>query len=148
MKMPIENIKKIINTFNNEYKNNLYNYETQEMFVVNFNKYNWNNSPNLDVSLRNYIPQIKCNEFHDMVANNFNERKTLEKYGGEQIPLRKGMDTVPKPFVYDTNTKTKADSITKAVSNANAYTSYSSDVFTKEEMEELERMEEELDMQF
>ena len=84
-----------------------YDFDTKELFVKNWNKYNWSESPKLDAPLFKAIEKVKSDRFHDELAKMYNERKTVE-------------DTLYIPYRYPIDTTiTIANSIpiTNAISN-------------------------------
>lgn len=107
-------VERIINRFKEVHKTIDYNEETKELLIKNWHKYNWNISPKLDKPLYNNIEKIKSNEFHDYLANIYNQRTTIE----ENIPYRYGIEK--NEYGIDTTiTITNTIPITNSITNTN-----------------------------
>lgn len=56
-----------------------YDFQTKELLVKNWHKYNWSESPKLDKPLYENISKVKNKKFHDYLALIYNERLTISK---------------------------------------------------------------------
>lgn len=95
-----ETIERILSRFIKEYKMIDYDYETKEILIFNWYKYNWTKSPKFKISLDKFINQIKNSKFKDYV------KTVYEQYS---------IDTVSIQYRYDTNTTPN----TNTISNTN-----------------------------
>lgn len=92
-------IENLLKRFKEIHKTIDYDFETKELLVVNWHKYNWSDSPKLDIPLYNAILKVKSDVHHDVLANLYNNRKSvLERVeeGNEDtvlIPYRYPIDT-------------------------------------------------------
>lgn len=92
-------IENLLKRFKEIHKTIDYDFDTKELLVVNWNKYNWSDSPKLDIPLYNAILKVKSDVHHDVLANLYNNRKSvLERVeeGNEDtvlIPYRYHIDT-------------------------------------------------------
>ena len=92
-------IENLLKRFKEIHKTIDYDFDTKELLVVNWNKYNWSDSPKLDIPLYNAILKVKSDVHHDVLANLYNNRKSvLERVeeGNEDtvlIPYRYPIDT-------------------------------------------------------
>lgn len=82
-------VDNLLKRFQETHKTIEYDFETKELLVKNWSKYNWSASPKLDVPLLAAIEKIKSDRFYDFMATLYNERKTVD----EKIPYRYGIDT-------------------------------------------------------
>jgi len=94
----VEVIDELIKRFVEVHKMIEYNYNTKEVLLLNWHKYNWTKSPKFKISLDRFIEQIKDNQFKDYV------KLTYEKYCN---------DTVSIPYRYPSTT------ITNTITNTN-----------------------------
>lgn len=100
-----ESVEHIIKRFNDIHKNILYDFDTKELLVLNFHKYNWTKSPKLDNQIRLGIESVKSSLFKGLLAEKFNERESVS-------------DTLCIPYAYGSNstvTVTVTDSVTDTV---------------------------------
>lgn len=87
-------VESLLKRFKEVHKTIDYDFDTKELFVVNWHKYNWNASPKLDVPLCTAIESVKSDSFHDRLATIYNQRESIsEKNDTLSIPYRYGMDT-------------------------------------------------------
>lgn len=92
-------VENLLKRFSNVHKTVFYDFDTKELFVKNWNKYNWSDSPKLDIPLYNAIEKVKSDKFHDELAVLYNNRKSVierKAEGNEDmvwIPYRYPMDT-------------------------------------------------------
>ena len=86
-------VERIINRFKEIHRTIDYDFDTKELFIKNWSKYNWSSSPKLDNHLYSFIEKIKSNLFHDEIAKVFNERETIKESDTLLIPYRYPMDT-------------------------------------------------------
>ncbi len=105
-----------------------YDFNTKELLIINWSKYNWSNSPKLDSPLYAAIENIKSDLFHDKLATIYNDRETVkENEDTISIPYRYGMDT--------TITITNTIPITSSISNSINITNKLSNKELEEEFE-------------
>ena len=118
-------INNLISRFKNIHKNIDYDYETKELLVLNWCKYNWSASPKLDSSLYNSIEKVKSNLFHDKLAKIYNNRETVIEKVKENdmvsIPYRYGIDTTNSIANTNTNANTNANTNTNSNTNTNIF---------------------------
>ena len=122
-------IENLLNRFKEVHKTIDYDFDTKELMVINWNKYNWSSSPKLDSPLYTAIESVKSDLFHDKLATIYNNRESVnEKESKEDIvliPYRYGIDT--------TITITNTIPITNSISNTNiAISSVKDDIPYKE----------------
>ena len=67
-----ELIKPIIDKFVNEYKRIKYNFENNELLMLNWYRYNWSTSLSVKQSLEKQLKDIKTQEFKNIVIENMN----------------------------------------------------------------------------
>lgn len=122
-------IKNLLKRFIQTHKNIDYDFETKELFIKNWNKYNWSNSPKLDIPLFNAIQKVKSDKFHDELARIYNNRKSVLEKGRDDgtilIPYRYHIDTT----ITNTIPISIPISITDSISSNNSISS------NKEELE-------------
>ena len=110
-------VENLLKRFMEVHKTIEYDFDTKELLVVNWNKYNWSSSPKLDNPLFNAIESVKSDVFHDRLATIYNNRETIKESNDDTllIPYRYGIDTT----ITITNTIpiTISNSITNAKSN-------------------------------
>lgn len=109
-----DSIENLINRFKNFHKVIDYDYDTKEMLVKNWHKYNWTSSCKLDKPLKSEIESIKNIEFKRYLADLYNKRDSVEDT--VSIPYSYGSDTTVT--VTDTVPDTVSDADTEAVSDA------------------------------
>lgn len=80
-----------------------YDGETKELYVKNWHKYNWTESPKLNPSIVSALDTVKTPRFKQRIADLYNARDTVS------IPYEYGMDTT------DTVTDTVSDSDKKII---------------------------------
>lgn len=78
-----------------------YDGETKELYVKNWHKYNWTESPKLNPSIVSALDGVKAERFKARIAELYNARDTVS------IPYEYGMDTT------DTITDTVSDNSNK-----------------------------------
>lgn len=84
----VETIEKLIGRFIKEHKMIDYDYETKEILILNWHKYNWTKSPKFEVSLRKYANEIKNEKFRNHILSSYKQYTS---------------DTVSIPYQYDTD---------------------------------------------
>lgn len=104
-----DTIEALLKRFCEVHKKILYDFDTKELLVVNWSKYNWNASPKLDSLLNTTIEKIKSARFHDYLANIYNQRDSVKDM--VLIPYRYGIDTTITISSTNTNTITNSNSI-------------------------------------
>ena len=108
-------VKNLLKRFKEIHKTIDYDFETKELLVINWSKYNLKLSPKLDNALYVAIEKVKSDLFHDKLAKIYNERENTVS-----IPYRYGI----KKNVYPTDTtititNTISSSITNTITNNN-----------------------------
>lgn len=121
-----EVVENLLNRFKTLHKTIDYDFDTKELMVVNWHKYNWSSSPKLDNPLYIAIENVKSVKFHDMLALIYNQRESVKNEENNMvlIPYRYGIDT--------TITITNTIPITSSISNTNY-------IINKEEEKEEEK---------
>lgn len=121
-----EVVENLLNRFKTLHKTIDYDFDTKELMVVNWHKYNWSSSPKLDNPLYIAIENVKSVKFHDMLALIYNQRESVKNEENDMvlIPYRYGIDT--------TITITNTIPITSSISNTNY-------IINKEEEKEEEK---------
>ena len=106
-------VENLLKRFKEIHKTIDYDFDTKELMVINWNKYNWSSSPKLDNPLFNAIESVKSDVFHDTLATIYNNRETIKESNDDTllIPYRYGIDT--------TITITNTIPITNSISNTN-----------------------------
>ena len=73
-----EKVEKILARFRDNYRGTvLYDKDTRELFVKNWHKYNWTDSPKLDAVIREGILEVKSNQFRKFLIDLYNNRPTV-----------------------------------------------------------------------
>lgn len=105
-------VNNLIVRFTNFHNVIRYCVQTKEMFLLNWQKYNWTKSAKYRLALGKEIQKIKTTEF----------KEYLEKiYNGEEVESE--IDTVSIPYAYGSDTSnTITNTITITNANANAVT--------------------------
>lgn len=132
-----EVVENLLNRFKTLHKTIDYDFDTKELMVVNWHKYNWSSSPKLDNPLYIAIENVKSVKFHDELALIYNQRESVksEENNTVSIPYRYGIDTTI------TITNTIPITIPSSISN----TSY---IINKEEEEEKKLSKKEIEELF
>ena len=88
-------VENLLKRFKEIHKTIDYDFDTKELMVINWNKYNWSSSPKLDNPLFNAIESVKSDVFHDTLATIYNNRETIKESNDDTllIPYRYGIDT-------------------------------------------------------
>ena len=97
----VETIEKLIGRFINEYKMIDYDFETKEIIILNWYKYNWTKSPKFEVSLNKFISEIKSKRFREHIISAY------KLYC---------IDTVSIPYRYYTDSISSSISIRDSIS--------------------------------
>ena len=95
MGLEMSEIESIIDGFERRGKFLMYDRNTKELFMKNWFKYNWTDSPSVDKRLREEISEIKNDQFRNILTERYNKRKTVS--GNKSIRLNekvKNKDTV------------------------------------------------------
>ena len=74
-----DKINELINRFENKYKMIKYNYQNEEMIILNWNKYNWTSSTKVKTSLLKQIKEINTPEFVEIITKKIDETIWSEK---------------------------------------------------------------------
>lgn len=98
-----DSVERILERFDKEYDIARFDNATSELFVRNWHKYNWTSSPKLDSALFEEIESVKNDEFHDCLADIFNERETAK------IKIAYRIHTVSIPYPYGIHTVSEAE---------------------------------------
>lgn len=118
-------VENLLKRFKEIHKTIDYDFDTKELLVVNWSKYNWSSSPKLDSPLYTAIEKVKSDLFHDKLATIYNNRESVKKeeYDEEgnlkdmvSIPYRYGIDTT----ITITNTIPISIPITNSIPNTNS----------------------------
>lgn len=87
-------VENLLKRFKEIHKTIDYDFDTKELMVINWNKYNWSSSPKLDNPLYTAIESVKSDKFHDYLATIYNNRDSIkESENMVLIPYRYGIDT-------------------------------------------------------
>lgn len=117
-------VENLLKRFKEIHKTIDYDFDTKELMVINWHKYNWSSSPKLDSPLYAAIENVKSDLFHDKLATIYNSRESVnkEEYDEEGnlkdrvlIPYRYGIDTT----ITISSTITNTIPITNSISNTN-----------------------------
>lgn len=110
-----ETIRTLLKRFTEEYKVIQYNEENKELFIKNWNKYNWTKSSKLDKPLLEDIKKIKTKEFKEQISEIYNKRDTVS------IPYIYPMDTTVSVSDTDINkiNNNNYNNISNNISNNN-----------------------------
>lgn len=104
-----DSIESLIKRFKEHHKMIDYDFDTKELFIKNWYKYNWTNSPKLDQPLINAIKGVKNDNFRNEIIDLYNSRDTVS------IPYEYDTDTTDT----DTNTISITETITEIISYLN-----------------------------
>lgn len=96
-----ETIEKLIIRFIKEHKMIDYDYDTKEILILNWHKYNWTKSPKFEVSLKKYANEIKNEKFRNHILSSYKQYTS---------------DTVSIPYQYDTDSISISISIRDSIS--------------------------------
>lgn len=116
-------VENLLKRFMEVHKTIEYDFETKELMVLNWHKYNWSSSPKLDMPLYTAIENVKSDLFHDKLATIYNSRESVMKKEEEKedendivsIPYRYGIDTT----ITITDTITIPIPISSSITNTN-----------------------------
>ena len=115
-------VESLLKRFKEVHKTIDYDFNTKELMIVNWNKYNWSSSPKLDNPLYTTIENVKSDVFHDKLATIYNNRESVNKDEHDEegnlkdkvlIPYRYSMDTT----ITITNTIPITIPITSSITN-------------------------------
>lgn len=113
-----EVVENLLKRFKEIHKTIDYDFDTKELMVINWNKYNWSSSPKLDSPLYAAIENVKSDLFHDKLATIYNNRESVcqkeKKEDMVLIPYRYGIDTT----ITITNTIPITNSISNTITNS------------------------------
>lgn len=104
-----DSIESLLRRFKEHHKVIDYDFNTKELFVKNWHKYNWTSSPKLDQPLLTAIKNVKNDLFRREIIDLYNSRDTVS------IPYEYPTDTT------DTDTDTDTNSITETVTEIISY---------------------------
>lgn len=110
-------VENLLKRFMDIHKTIEYDFDTKELFVRNWYKYNWNVSPKLDIPLLNAIEKVKSDKFYDELVDLYNNRETVEN----KIPYRYSIEKNGYP-IDTTITITNTIPITNSITNTNTIT--------------------------
>lgn len=102
-----DSVESLIKRFKEHHKIIDYDFNTKELFVKNWYKYNWTNSPKLDQPLLSAIKSVKNDKFRNEIIDLYNSRDTVS------IPYEYDTDTT------DTDTVSTTETITEIISYLN-----------------------------
>lgn len=77
-------VKILLDRFQNVHKTIFYDFDTKELYISNWSKYNWNASSKLDSALFNAIQRVKSDAFYNELVDKYNKRESIE----ESLPSR------------------------------------------------------------
>lgn len=77
-------VENLLKRFKEIHKTIDYDFNTKELMVLNWFRYNWSSSPKLDPSLCVAISKVKSDRFYNRLAKMYNARETIE----EQLTFR------------------------------------------------------------
>jgi hypothetical protein len=130
-------IENLLKRFKTIHKTIDYDFDTKELMVTNWNKYNWSSSPKLDSPLYSAIENVKSDLFHDRLATIYNNRESVKKEEYDEEGNLKDTISIPYRYGIDTTitiTNTIPISISNTITNSNSITNNSS--ITNKELEE------------
>ena len=97
-------IENLLNRFQEVHKTIEYDFNTKELFIVNWSKYNWNASPKLDGALFATISKVKSARFYNALSKLYNERDSVE----DVLELKEEDEIPTKEIIlFDKTTPTK-----------------------------------------
>lgn len=105
----VESVEVLINRFENQHNLIRYDFETQEIWIINWYKYNWTKSPKFEIALLKFIENIKSKYFKETVLD------IHEKYKkNDMVSIPYGYHSISKPIsITNTNTISNTKSNTK-----------------------------------
>lgn len=103
-----DSVESLLKRFKEHHKVIDYDFATKELFIRNWYKYNWTNSPKLDQPLLSAIKAVKNNNFRNEIVDLYNSRDTVS------IPYEYDTDTT------DTDTIPNTDTITEIITYLNS----------------------------
>lgn len=98
-------VEALLKRFKEHHKVIDYDFATKELFIKNWYKYNWTNSPKLDPPLIAAIKAVKNENFRNEIIELYNSRDTVS------IPYEYSTDTTDT----DTDTNTNTEIITEII---------------------------------
>ncbi|MGN0768699.1 MAG: conserved phage C-terminal domain-containing protein [Christensenellales bacterium] len=101
-------VESLLKRFKEHHKIIDYDFETKELFIKNWYKYNWTNSPKLDQPLLTAIKGVKNDAFRNEIIDLYNSRDTVS------LPYEYDSDTT------DTDTVSITETITEIISYLNS----------------------------
>lgn len=104
-----DSVENLLKRFTEVHKVIEYDFETKELFIKHWYKYNWSNSPKLDKAILEVIKYVKTPKFKEELIDIYNSRDTVS------IPYTYGMDTSDTDTVSVSNT----DTITEIINYLN-----------------------------
>lgn len=106
-----ETIQNLLHRLDEKFDIIKYDFNTNELFIKNWHKFNWTSSQKLDKPLLNEIKAIKSPIFKEILANLYNKRDTVS------IPYTYPTDTTVSVTVSVTDTVTDTDTVSGTVFN-------------------------------
>lgn len=94
-----DKVKNLLERITNIHRVALYDRESREILILNWHKYNWNNSPKFLTALRKEIEQVKCDDFRQYLTDILNGEDTVSiqnRYGIEAPVTDTDSDSAPK----------------------------------------------------
>lgn len=70
-------VKHLLTRMSKTHKVIEYDYETKEVLILNWSKYNWSNSPKLTVAIEKFLDNVKNTHFKAFLVGIYNERDTV-----------------------------------------------------------------------
>lgn len=132
-------IENLLKRFKTIHKTIDYDFDTKELMVINWNKYNWSSSPKLDSPLYSAIENVKSDLFHDRLATIYNNRESVKKEEYDEEGNLKDTISIPYRYGIDTTitiTNTIPISISNTITNSNSITNNNNNSITNKELEE------------
>ena len=93
-----DTVERLLERFRTIHKMIDYDYNTKELFVRNWYKYNWTSSNKIEQAIISSINGVKSEKFKNELIDIYNSRENLT------IPYTYGNDRVSIPYVYGSDT--------------------------------------------
>ena len=90
-----DTVKRLIHRLQDSHKVIKFDFNTKEVLIVNYWKYNWNKSPAVLTALKNKLDDIKSEEFRNFIIEKMNKLYGTDKVC---IPYGEGIDTLSTPY--------------------------------------------------
>ena len=110
-------VENLLKRFKDIHKTIDYDFDTKELIVINWYKFNWSSSPKLNTPLYAAIENVKSDEFHDYLAKIYNQRESVKKEEFDEEGNPKDMLLIP--YRYSIEKKAYPIDTTNSNSNSN-----------------------------